>query len=179
MIIRKDQAPVDPSDEEDTQYYGPSEWLHLSDEGGLTQFGAHVHTLQPGTRSSDRHWHEEQDEFLYVLSGEATVIEEDGPHLLRSCDAACWPAGAANGHQVVNRSGAPCSFLIFGSRAIPDVIHYPDREEVLYDFEDGSSRLQRTDGTLIEELHTFEDGSWRLQSADGTLIKEGTPERGH
>ncbi|MEJ7815869.1 MAG: cupin domain-containing protein, partial [Rubrobacter sp.] len=115
MIIRKDQAPVDPSDEEDTQYYGPSEWLHLSDEGGLTQFVAHVHTLRPGTRSSDRHWHEEQDEFLYVLSGEATVIEEDGPHLLRSGDAACWPAGAENAHHVVNRSGAPCSlYLGFG-----------------------------------------------------------------
>ena len=84
MIIRKDQAPVVHADEEDTQYYGPSEWLHLSDEGGLTQFGAHVHTLQPGTRSSDRHWHEEQDEFLYMLSGEATVIEEDGPHLLQA-----------------------------------------------------------------------------------------------
>ena len=48
MIIRKDQAPVVHADEEDTQYYGPSEWLHLSDEGGLTQFGAHVHTLQRG-----------------------------------------------------------------------------------------------------------------------------------
>jgi hypothetical protein len=45
MIIRKDQPPRDSSDEEDTQYYGPSELLHLSDEGGLTQFGAHIHTL--------------------------------------------------------------------------------------------------------------------------------------
>ena len=48
MIIRNDQAPVVHTDEEDARYYGPSEWLHLSDEGGLTQFGAHVHTLQPG-----------------------------------------------------------------------------------------------------------------------------------
>ena len=79
MIIRKDQAPVDHADEEDAQMYGASEWLHLSDEGGLTQFGAHVHTLQPGSRSSNRHWHEEEDEFLYMLSGEGTVIEEDGP----------------------------------------------------------------------------------------------------
>ena len=54
MIIRKDQAPVVHADEEDARYYGPSEWLHLSDEGGLTKFGAHIHTLQPGSRSSDR-----------------------------------------------------------------------------------------------------------------------------
>src|SRR5215207_700214 len=44
--------------------------------GGLTQFVAHVQTLQPGSRTGDRHWHEEEDELLYVLSGEATVVEE-------------------------------------------------------------------------------------------------------
>ena len=179
MIIRKGQAPVVHADEEDTQYYGSYELLPLADVGGLTQFGAHLQTLQPGTRSSDRHWHEAQDEFLYVISGEATVIEDDGPHPLHPGDAACWPAGAPNAHQVVNRSEAPCSFLIFGTRMLPDVIHYPDLGEVLYDFEDGSSRRERTDGTLIEELRTFEDGSWRLQRADGTLIKEGNAERGH
>jgi uncharacterized cupin superfamily protein len=151
MIIRNDQAPIVHTDEEDARYHGPPEWLHLSDEGGLTQFGAHVHTLQPGSRSSDRHWHEEEDEFLYVVSGEATVIEDDGAHTLRPGDAACWPAGVANAHQVVNRSGTPCSYLIPGSRAIPDVVHYPDRGDVLYAFEDGSWRLQRNDGTLIKE----------------------------
>jgi uncharacterized cupin superfamily protein len=144
MIIRKDQAPADRESE-------GHESLRYSDAGGLTQFGAYVETLHPGARSSDRHWHEEQDEFLYVLSGEATVIEEDGAHTLRPGDAACWPAGVANAHQVVNRSGTPCTFLIFGSRTIPDVVHYPDRGEILYAFEDGSWRLQRTDGTLIKE----------------------------
>jgi uncharacterized cupin superfamily protein len=116
----------------------------------LAQFVAHVHALQPGSRSSDRHWHEEEDEFLYMLAGEATVIEEDGPHLLRPGDAACWPADAASAHQVVNRSGALCSYLILGSGVVPDVVHYPDRGESLYDFFGGTWRLQRTDGTLIE-----------------------------
>ena len=89
MIIRKGQPPVFRPDEENARYYGPSEVLPLSDVGGLTQFGARVHTLQPGTRSSDRHWHEGQDEFLYVLSGEATVVENDGAHVLHQGDAAC------------------------------------------------------------------------------------------
>jgi hypothetical protein len=75
--------------------------------------------------------------------------------------------------------GVALLFLIFGTRMLPDVIHYPDLGEVLYDFEDGSSRRERNDGTLIEELRTFEDGSWRLQRADGTLIKEGNAERGY
>ena len=90
MIIRKDHVPVDRETDESTQKYGASESLQYSDAGGLTQFGAYVHTLQPGSRSSDRHWHEEEDEFLYMLSGEATVIEDDGPHLLEPGDAACW-----------------------------------------------------------------------------------------
>src|SRR5918995_5269972 len=129
MIIRKGQPPADRGAEGRAEQYGAFERLRYSDAGGLTQFGAHVETLQPGSRSSERHWHEEEDEFLFVLSGEATVIEEDGPHLLRPGDAACWPAGTANAHQVVNRSGAPCSYLILGSGAVPDVVHYPDRGE--------------------------------------------------
>ncbi|MDQ3911398.1 MAG: cupin domain-containing protein [Actinomycetota bacterium] len=151
MIIRKNRAPVDRRTEEDAQTYGPSESVNLSEAGRLTQFVARLETLQPGSRSSDRHWHEEEDELLYMLSGEATVIEEDGPHLLHPGDAACWPAGTANAHQVVNQSGEPCSYLIFGSGAEPDVVHYPERGEILYAFEDGSWQLQRTDGTLVKE----------------------------
>ena len=150
MIIRKGQAAVDRGTEEEEQKYGARESLLLSEEGGLTQFVAHVETLQPGSRS-DRHWHEEEDELLYVVSGETTVIEEDGPHTLHPGDAACWPAGVANAHQVANRSGAPCSYLIFGSGAVPDVVHYPEREEVLRAFDDGSWRIERTDGTVIKE----------------------------
>ncbi len=181
MIIRKDQAPMDRGNEEKTTRCTASASLCTFQRraGWPSSSVAHVHTLQPGSRSSDRHWHEEEDEFLYMLSGEATVIEEDGPHLLQAGDAACWPADAANAHHVVNHSDAPCSFLIFGTRELPDVIHYPDLGETLYDFEDGSSRREHNDGTLIEKLRTFEDGSWQLQRADGTLIKEGKGEPGH
>lgn len=146
MIVRRDGAPVDPGSGEGT------ERLRYSDAGGLTQFGAYAETLRPGARSSDRHWHEEEDEFLYVLSGEATVIEDDGAHPLRPGDAACWPAGAPNAHQVVNRSDAPCTYLIFGTRMARDTVHYPDTGRVQRDFEDGTWRLERTDdGSLIGE----------------------------
>lgn len=151
MIIRKDQPPVDRLPAEYAQTFGDRESVHLTEEGGLTQFVAHVQTLQPGARSSNRHWHEEEDELLYMLYGEATVVEEDGPHTLRPGDAACWPAGVANAHQVVNRTGEPCTYLIFGSGAVPDSIHYPDLGEVLRAFDNGTWRKERTDGTLIEE----------------------------
>jgi uncharacterized cupin superfamily protein len=146
MIIRREQAPVDQGTGEQTQR------LLYSDAGGLTQYGAYVETMQPGASSSNRHWHEEEeDEFLYMLSGEATVIEEDGEHLLHPGDAACWPAGTANAHQVVNRSDAPCTYLIFGTRMAFDTVHYPGVGRILYD-EDGTWRLHRTDdGSLIKE----------------------------
>ena len=168
MIIRKGQVPVDRGTEEDVRMYGSSESLRYSDAGGLTQFGAYVQTLQPGSRSSDRHWHEEEDEFLYMLSGEATVIEEDGAHLLHPGDAACWPAGVANAHQVVNRSGAPCTYLIFGTRMARDTVHYPDRGEVLYD-EGGIWRLHRTDdGSLIKggKIEQVRPLTWRGSKAN-------------
>ena len=151
MIIRKGQAPADREAGTRAEHYGAHERLRYSDAGGLTQFGAHVETLQPSSRSSERHWHEEEDEFLFVLSGEATVIEEDGAHPLGPGDAVCWPAGAANTHQVVNRSDAPCAYLIFGTRMAHEVIHYPDLGRVGY-IEGETWRLHRTyDGALIME----------------------------
>ena len=156
MIVRKGQAPADREAEERAEHYGASERLRYSDAGGLTQFGAHVETLEPGSLSSERHWHEEEDEFLYVLSGEATVIEGDGAHPLGPDDAACWPAGAANAHQVVNRSDAPCTYLIFGTRMARETVHYPDLGRVGY----------------------IEGETWRLCRADdGASIMEGNNEQ--
>lgn len=162
MIIRKYQPPAERGTEE------RAERLQYSDTGGLTQFGAYVETLQPGSRSSERHWHEEEDEFLYMLSGEATVIEEDGAHLLHPGDAACWPAGTANAHQVVNRSDAPCTYLIFGTRMAHDIVHYPDVGKILYD-EGGTWRMHRTDdGSLIEggKIEQARPLTWRGSKAN-------------
>lgn len=159
MIIRKDQPKDDQGTENRAERYGAFQLLRYSQEGGLTQFGAYVETLQPGSRSSDRHWHENEDEFLYVISGEATVIEEDGPHVLGPGDAACWPAGAANGHTVVNRSQSPCTYLIVGTRATSDVVHYPDSGQILYN-EPDRWRLTRTDGSVIKSgTFSYESGT--------------------
>jgi uncharacterized cupin superfamily protein len=163
MIIRRDQPQVDRLSEEETERYGAYETLRYSDAGGLSQFGAYVQTLEPGARSSDRHWHEEEDEFLYVVSGETTVVEDDGAQTLGPGDAACWPAGTANAHQVVNRSEAPCTYLIFGTRMARDVVHYPDTGKVLRD-EDGTWQLLHADdGSLIEggEIEQVRPMTWR------------------
>jgi uncharacterized cupin superfamily protein len=80
MIIRKGQPTANCGDS--AHEMGAFETLHYSDAGGLTQFGAYLETLHPGSRSSERHWHEHEDEFLYLIAGEATIIENDGAHVL-------------------------------------------------------------------------------------------------
>ena len=102
---------------------------HLSDAGGLTQFGACHETLPPGATSSRRHWHTSEDEFLYVLDGTATVVDDAGRHDLAPGDAALWRHGDPNAHHVTNRSTLPCTYLIVGSRVLEDVCHYPDHAQ--------------------------------------------------
>jgi uncharacterized cupin superfamily protein len=149
MIVRRGEPASDRGIAWRAAEFGAFESLRYSDAGGLTQFGAYVETLQPGSRSSDRHWHEREDEFLFMISGEATVIEGDGAHVLHPGDAACWPAGVSNAHQVVNRSSAPCTYLIVGTRVTHDVCHYPDLGKVLHT-EGETWRMVRDDGTLLK-----------------------------
>jgi len=117
--------------------HGPYAYQLLSDPGGLTQFGAFIEILPPGSRSGFRHWHEAEDEMVLVLSGEVVLVE-DTETLLRPGDVACWPAGLAVGHCLHNRSGAEARYLVIGSRYKRDRIHYPDHD--LITEKDGAAR---------------------------------------
>ena len=81
---------------------------------GLTDLGARHVVLQPGAWSSQRHWHDGEDEFLVMLSGEAVLVEDDGRTILRAGDCAAWPKGTGNGHHLINESGADCMFVVVG-----------------------------------------------------------------
>lgn len=98
----------------------------LARAAGLTQYGVNLTTLRPGAASSQRHWHENEDEFVYVLRGEVTLCEDGGETVLRPGDAAAWKAGVANGHCLINRSGADATYLEIGTRAPTERAHYPD-----------------------------------------------------
>lgn len=104
----------------------------LSEPGRLTQFGAFIHVLQPGTRSSIKHWHSDEDELVYVLEGEVTLIEGAGEALLRPGDAATFKAGVAVGHSLWNKSDQPVRCLVVGTRAPVDRVTYPDHDRVLH-----------------------------------------------
>ena len=117
----------------------------LSDAGGISQFGAFSVVLMPGAQNSHRHWHEAEDEFLYVLEGVVTVVENDGPHDLRPGDCACWPKGIANAHCVQNRTDAPIRYFIAGTRLSEDACHYPDID-LHYARRGGMSSMTHKDG---------------------------------
>ncbi|HEX9138588.1 MAG TPA: cupin domain-containing protein [Steroidobacteraceae bacterium] len=98
----------------------------LGDAAALTQFGVNLLRLPAGAWSSQRHWHTHEDEFIYVLSGEVTLLTEQGEELLRAGDTAGFKAGEQNGHSLQNRSAAEAMLLEIGSRTAGDVVHYPD-----------------------------------------------------
>ena len=134
-------SPIAPA--EDTPHavlgggLGPYSTQLISDPGGLTQFGAFIEVLHPGSRSGFRHWHETEDEMIYMLTGEVVLIEE-AETILRPGDAAAWPACAPLGHCLENRSAADASYLVIGTRTARDTIHYSDHD--LITEKDGTAR---------------------------------------
>ena len=98
----------------------------LGDAGGLTQFGVNLTMLSPGSGSAHRHWHESEDEFVFILEGEVALAENGGETLLRAGDAAAFKAGVPNGHHLVNRSDSNVTYLEIGTRAASDRGTFPD-----------------------------------------------------
>ncbi len=93
----------------------------LGDAGGLADFGVNLMRLPPGNWSSQRHWHSHEDEFVYVLEGELTLVEDGGEMVLRAGDCAAFPKGTGNGHHLINKSDVVAVYLEVGSRAPADV----------------------------------------------------------
>jgi uncharacterized cupin superfamily protein len=98
----------------------------LGDLVGLSQFGVNLTRLKPGAASALRHWHENEDEFVYILEGELVLIEDEGETLLRPGDAAGFKAGVANGHHLINKTQRDAVYLEIGTRAPTERAHYPD-----------------------------------------------------
>jgi uncharacterized cupin superfamily protein len=98
----------------------------LGNAAGLDQFGVNLTTLKPGAASALRHWHEQEDEFVFVLRGEVTLVEDDGETVLKPGDAAGFRANSRNGHQLVNKSALDVVYLEVGTRSKYERVDYPD-----------------------------------------------------
>jgi len=103
----------------------------FSDDGGLTQFGAFTETLSPGARSGNAHWHENEDEFIYVIEGTLRVFEGDVETDLNVGDAATFKAGVPVGHYLKNVTSKDVTYLVVGTRAKTDVVHLTDEDAIL------------------------------------------------
>jgi uncharacterized cupin superfamily protein len=110
----------------------------LARAAGLAHFGVNICTLKPGAASSQRHWHENEDELVYVLEGEVVLCEDGGEIVLKPGDAAAWKAGVANGHCLINRSTRDAVFIEVGTRAAAERAHYSDIDMMVVRDEKGA-----------------------------------------
>lgn len=122
----------------------------LGDAAGLTQFGINLLTLPSGAWSSQRHWHDRSDEFVYVLSGEVVLVTGGGEEILRAGDAAGFKANDENGHHLQNRSGRDAQVLEIGTRVADDSAHYSDID-MMAPAGGKPARYTRRDGTPYPE----------------------------
>lgn len=125
---------------------GRARWAGLGDVFGLNQFGVNMVTLEPGAWSSQRHWHAEEDEFVYVLEGELVLGDDDGDHIITAGMCAGFKANNGNGHHLKNLSDKPAVYLEVGSRKAQDHVTYSD----------------------IDMLAAKEGGPWKFVKRDGS-----------
>jgi uncharacterized cupin superfamily protein len=109
----------------------------LGDAFGLKNFGVNLTTLAPGAMSALRHWHTRQDEFIYILEGEAVLVTNAGEQVLRPGMVAGFPAGKQDGHHLINRSDRDVLYLEVGDRLPGDAADYPDMDMVTRQQADG------------------------------------------
>lgn len=91
--------------------------------GGAGDFNANHVIVPPGCQSSQRHWHEGEDELVVILSGEGILIDDHGRHAMRAGDIAVFPKGDGNGHMLVNESDATLVLLAVGRPEASRVVY--------------------------------------------------------
>jgi uncharacterized cupin superfamily protein len=121
------------------------EWQSLGDAARLTQFGVNLMRLRPGASSSARHWHEQEDEFVYMIEGELVLVEDEGETIVKPGDAAGFKAGVPNGHHLVNRTDRDAVFLVVGTRAQRERCHYSEID-LVHDQDGDRYRLTHKSG---------------------------------
>jgi uncharacterized cupin superfamily protein len=118
----------------------------LSDLFGLKNFGVNLTTLRPRAISALHHRHSRQDEFIYVIAGEPTLLVDAGETKLFPGMVAGFAAGGA-AHHLENRTERDCVILEVGDRALGDEGTYPNDDIRAVMDADGRWHYTHKDGT--------------------------------
>lgn len=126
---------------------GPYIGRALDQHFDLTKFGVSVEVLPPGSQTALRHWHEEVDELVLMLTGELTLVNDDGRTPMRPNMCVGFKAGTPNGHHLINESAQDATVLVVGSRGRHDNVHYPDDDMQWLQNSDDKWIAARKDGS--------------------------------
>lgn len=118
----------------------------LGDLFGLSNFGVNLTTIKPGGISALRHAHATQDEFIYVIAGNPTLVTNAGESELAPGMCAGFPHGTGDGHQLLNRTQSDAIYLEVGDRSAGDSATYPDDDLVAISEGPGQWRFTHKNG---------------------------------
>lgn len=98
---------------------------NLTQPTGMQRIGIHLVRIAPGRESTTHHFHDADEEFLYVLAGRGiakigTEEFEVGPG-----DFMGFPAPSP-AHSLRNPGATELVYLMGGERWPVDIVHYPD-----------------------------------------------------
>ena len=141
------KIPVDTLNRYPDPFWQPTEGRErkrLGNEVGLSQFGVNLTTLKPGVWSAQRHWHRNEDEFIYVVEGEIVLCEDHSEIVLKPGDAAGFKANSGNGHCLINRTQKDAVYLEVGTRSVNETVVYSDIDMRLERDKTGGRYLKKT-----------------------------------
>jgi len=118
----------------------------LGDHFGLKNFGINLTELSPGSMSALKHKHLMQDEFIYILSGSATLVYGNKEFQMSTGECFGFKCGNGIAHQLLNKSENSVVYLEIGDRTSGDKVEYPDDDLCANSKEDGSWELTHKDG---------------------------------
>ena len=103
----------------------------IGDAAGLKNIGVNLITVEPGSRSTEYHFHHYEEECVYVLSGRGTVVIGEQKCQVGPGDFLGHPINKV-AHEMINDGTEPLVCLVIGQRLMQDITDYPRKGKRLY-----------------------------------------------
>lgn len=103
----------------------------LGDIVGLKNIAFHLSKVEPRTESAVLHKHIYEEECVYIISGQATVIIDENQYSVKAGDFIGYPANG-KAHTMVNDGDEELICIVVGHRSPHDVVEYPKQGKRLY-----------------------------------------------